>query len=139
MSGTFSLGSFGAHLGLLAATSHEAEKGGLEEAAQIIETEAKRVIGTYDYGWTPLADSTVAHKANGNTPLLETGEMRDSIEHVTHGREAEIGSNSDKAVWQELGTSRIPARSFLAGAAVHKGKEVAHAIGFKYYKALIKP
>lgn len=105
-----------------------AEKRGLEKAAVIIETEAKRVIGTYDYGWTPLAPSTVAQKANGDTPLLESGAMRDSIEHVVHATKAYVGSNSDIAVFQELGTANIPARSFLGGAAVHKGKEAAHAV-----------
>ena len=52
--------------------------------------------------------------------------MRDSIEHkVISDKEAEIGSNSDIAVIQELGTSTIPARSFLAGAAAHEAENVA--------------
>jgi hypothetical protein len=35
------------------------------------------------------------------------------------GLEGCVGSNNDKAVWHELGTSKIPPRSFLVGAAVH--------------------
>jgi phage gpG-like protein len=136
MSGLFSLGSFGSHLLAMAAAGAEYEHRGLEKAAKIIETEAKRVIGTYDYGWAPLAASTVAQKANGDTPLLETGAMRESIEHTVHGRKAEVGSNSDIAVYQELGTARIPARSFLAGAAVHKGKEAAHAVAGEVFLSL---
>jgi phage gpG-like protein len=102
----------------------------MEQAAVVVETEAKRVIGTYDYGWPPLAESTIERKANGDTPLLETGEMRDSIEHVATDKEAHIGSNNDKAVWQELGTSRgIPPRPFLAGALHHKADEVVEIIG----------
>ena len=124
---TFSLGSFGARLVAAAGTLTVGEKRGLENAAVIVETEAKRVIGTYDYGWPALAESTLAKKS-ADTPLLETGAMRDSIEHVVQGRSANVGSNDDKAVWQELGTARIPARSFLGGAAAHKGKEVADAI-----------
>jgi phage gpG-like protein len=105
---------------------HEA----LEHAAVIVEDESKRVIGTYDYGWAPLKPATVARKSNGDTPLLETGEMRESIEHVVQGKSAHVGSNNDKAVWQELGTSRgIPPRSFLGEAARRKGPEVAQAIG----------
>jgi hypothetical protein len=46
-------------------------------------------------------------------PLLRTGEMRDSIEYVVA-----VGSDLDVAVYQELGTSRIPPRSFLASAAI---------------------
>lgn len=102
----------------------------MEQAAVVVETEAKRVIGTYEYGWPPLAEATIARKANGDTPLLETGEMRDSIEHISSAKEAHIGSNSDKAVWQELGTSRgIPPRPFLAGALHHKADEVVKIIG----------
>jgi hypothetical protein len=107
----------------------------LEIGAKIIQAEAKRVIGTYDYGWPQLAESTQADReAEGfpaNEPLLRTGEMRDSIEYTVHADvgEADIGSNSDIAVWQELGTSNIPPRPFLAGAAAHKGDEVAKLIG----------
>lgn len=139
MSGNYTLASFGAHLATIATLTTAAEKKGLEKAAQIIEDEAKRVIGTYDYGWAPLKEATIARKINGDTPLLETGEMRDSIEHTVQGRKAEVGSNSDIAVYQELGTSRIPARSFLGGAAVHKGKEAAHAVAGEVFLKLIKP
>jgi phage gpG-like protein len=135
---SFSLGSFGAHLAAIAITTTAHEKKGLEKAAVIIETEAKRVIGTYDYGWLQLAESTLAQKS-ANTPLLETGEMRDSIEHTHAGRSAFVGSNSDIAVYQELGTAKIPARSFLAGAAIHKGKEAAQAVAGEMLLGLIKP
>lgn len=57
-------------------------------------------------------------KAHGNTPLLETGSMRDSIEwnaphhdgNVTYG---DVGSDNPKAVWHDSGqnTSR-PALSW---------------------------
>jgi hypothetical protein len=52
-----------------------------------------------------------------------------SIEHTVETKAAHVGSNNDKAVWQELGTTTIPARSFLAGAAAHKFNEVGHEIG----------
>ena len=102
----------------------------LEEAAQIIETEAKRVIGTYEYGWEPLKPETIARKA-ADTPLYETGEMRDSIEHyVDPDRlKAEVGSNNPKALWHELGTVTIPARSFLMGAAMRKETEIHELTG----------
>jgi len=92
---------------------HEA----LEKAAIVVEEQAKAFIGTYDAKptWQPLAASTLERK-NSDTPLLETGEMRDSIQHVADHHEAHIGSNSDKAVWHELGTSKIPARPFLEPA-----------------------
>jgi hypothetical protein len=102
----------------------------LEEAARIIEDEAKRVIGTYEYGWPPLQPATVARKA-ADTPLYETGEMRDSIEHYVDPQslKAEVGSNNPKALWHELGTVTIPARSFLMGAAMRKEKEIVERTG----------
>jgi phage gpG-like protein len=109
----------------------------LEDGCKIVEDEAKRVIGTYDYGWIPLKPETVARKATGDSPLLETGEMRESIEHTVVGHSGFVGTNSDIAVFQELGTSRIPPRSFLAGAAMRKGQEVADAVGGKIFTRMI--
>ena len=89
----------------------------IARACELVAAEAQRVIGTYDYGWPSLAPSTLAKKS-ADTPLLETGEMRSSIEWNSSGNEGHVGSNNDKAVWHELGTSRIPPRPFLAGAAM---------------------
>jgi len=65
-----------------------------------------------------LSPETLARKMM-NTPLLETGELRASIEWNSTGNEGHVGSNNDKAVWHELGTAKIPPRSFLMGAAQH--------------------
>jgi phage gpG-like protein len=117
MTQTFTLLGFVAHL---KAVEHDMNALGpavVSKACEMVCAEAKRVIGTYDYGWTPLAPSTLAHKMM-NTPLLESGALRASIEWNSSGNEGYVGSNSDIAVFQELGTSRIPPRSFLAGAAM---------------------
>jgi hypothetical protein len=115
--------------GRLAVEMPLAEHAGLEKACVIVEKTAKDYIGSEHGWWPPLAESTLANKS-ANTPLLETGEMRDSIEHKVEVPNGYIGSNNMKAVWQELGTSRgIPPRSFLGHAATAKGEEVAHIIG----------
>lgn len=130
----FSLTEFAGLLTEMTVGLHVANHEALKHAGEIVEKEAKRVLGTYDYGWAPLAQSTIDRKANGDTPLLETGEMRDSIgHHVDGARAVEIGSNNDKAVWHELGTEHIPARPFLMGALEHKGEEAAHVIGRMVY------
>ena len=135
MSGVFTLTGFAQVLTSMALAMPRAEHEALEKAAVIVETEAKRVLGTYEYGWPPLQPETVARKATGDSPLLETGDLRDSIKHHvghtgTHGSmEADIGSDDDKAVWHELGTARIPPRPFLSGAAIHKEHEVVAVIG----------
>ena len=89
----------------------------VEQACRIVEKKAKDAIGREHEEWPDLAESTIADKQRHGfptpKPLLRTGEMRDSIEHTVHGNEGCVGSNNDKAVWQELGTGRIPPRSFL--------------------------
>lgn len=142
MAAEFSLTSFAALTTSMIFEVDHAQHKALEEAAKIVEEEAKRVIGTYDYGWTPLAASTKADRVHkgfpADEPLLRTGAMRDSIEHkVISSREAAIGSNNDIAVYQELGTSKIPPRSFLVQAAIHKEADVAHEIGRHTLRALL--
>jgi hypothetical protein len=74
--GVLSLIEFAAVCVELGEEIKHSERKGIETAAKIVEAEAKRVLGTYDYGWTRLKPQTVAQKANGDTPLLETGDMR---------------------------------------------------------------
>lgn len=95
----------------------------IAKACKMVADEAKRVIGTYDYGWPSLSASTLRKKLH-DTPLLETGAMRDSIGYTVRGKEGHVGSNSDIAVYQELGTKTIPPRSFLVGAAMQQGKDI---------------
>jgi hypothetical protein len=100
----------------------------LDEGSKILQDEAIRVIGTYDYGWPQLAAATQRQRETrgfaANEPLLLTGDLRDSIERVVQPGVAYVGSNNEKALWHELGTSRIPPRSFLAGAAAAKDRGV---------------
>ena len=83
-------------------------------ACETVCAEAKRVIGEGHPYWPALSPETLARKVM-NTPLLETGELRGSIEWNSSGNQGYVGSNNDKAVWQELGLlagfARIAARS----------------------------
>jgi phage gpG-like protein len=98
----------------------------LEVACQMVAERAKDMIGDYQKGWAPLQPETIARKAMGDSPLLETGEMRDSIQWNADSESGHVGSNNDKAVWQELGTNRgIPPRPFLSLAAQEEGPAVA--------------
>lgn len=130
---TFSLTSFAAVVtGMIVEVDH-AMREALEEAGTIVQEEAQRVIGTYDYNWTPLSPYTLARKS-ADTPLLETGEMRESIQHEVNGNiipglRVYIGSDNMKAVWHEFGTSRIPARPFLRGALDHTIRDIVHRTG----------
>ena len=142
----FSLLGFVEFLGNLPAAVEAQTHEMLELAARVVEREAKDSIGEYHgaagpfAAWAELADATKADRvAKGyaeNEPLLREGDLRDSIEHTVVGNEAHIGSNSDIAVYQELGTSRIPPRSFLGGAAVRKEREVVELIGSSVMRTL---
>ena len=125
---TFSLSDFAAHCLTMAADVEHAKEVAVERACVIVEKEAKKAIGTYRYGWTPLKPSTITRKWGEDTPLLATGEMRRSIGHVVwrEGKDVigEVGSNNMKAAYHELGTSYIPPRSFLMGAAMRKEAQI---------------
>ena len=142
----FTLAGFAAHLASLTVEIEHETHDALEEAAMIVQTEAKAEIGRYQdeagpfAAWAELADSTKADRVSQgyteNDPLLRRGDLRDSIEHTVTGHVAHIGSDSPIAEYQELGTQKIPPRSFLGGAAFRKGHEVAEIIGSRYAAVL---
>lgn len=134
------LGAFIGHVAGAIVRLDHAEHQAMEQAALVVEKRAKAILGEYQAqggpfaAWAELADSTkadrVRHGFPENEPLLRTGHMRDSIDHKVIGnRDAVVGSDDPIAEYQELGTSRIPPRSFLGAAAVQKGPEVAQIIG----------
>lgn len=133
------LASFAAHLALAEVAAHKALEKGLDKAADHIERAAKGKIGEYQGAngmhdaWPEQADSTKEDRVRKgfteNDPLLRTGALRDSISHETHGLEAAIGSTSDIAVYQELGTDKIPPRPFLGAAAYESIDEVKKLVG----------
>jgi hypothetical protein len=147
----FTLAEFAAHLEGLAAGMKAVEATILEEAGKTIEALAKAKIGEYQEAagpfatWEPLSENTLycgvdeeGHRYPGkvelgyappDNPLLRTGEMRDSIEHQVIGNEVHVGSNSDVAVDQELGTTKIPPRRLLGGAAFEQAPKIAEAAG----------
>lgn len=117
---------------------HNATKA-LEHVAQKVEATAKAEIGVYQEAigpfpaWPQLAQSTQDERErlgfSANDPLLRTGELRDSIGHSVSGLEAEIGSDSDIMVYQEMGTSRIPPRPVLGPAAEHNHDVILKELG----------
>lgn len=96
-----------------------------EAVMKAVAIEAKKAIGTYEYGWPQLAEATKADRvASGfaeNDPLLRTGDMRASIatkaEPIAGGAEGLVYSDQKEALWAELGTNGPgrgqPPRSFL--------------------------
>src|SRR5580692_4771055 len=101
-----SMGEFALHINTLILAQRAADHAALERAAKLIERRAKKKIGEYQeqagpfIAWPELAESTKADRARQgypeDEPLLRSGEMRDSIEHVVIDNEAQVGSNDDK-------------------------------------------
>ncbi|WP_424139364.1 HK97 gp10 family phage protein [Roseomonas chloroacetimidivorans] len=130
----------------LAERADRERRSALDEAARVVQAEAKREIGDYQpaappFGaWPQLAESTqkdrVAQGFTANDPLLRTGKLRDSIGRRVGDGEAVVGSDLDVALYQELGTKTIPPRSFLGGAAVRKSDEVVKILGRRMVAAL---
>lgn len=114
----------------------------LEVAGQMVEDEAKRLIGTYDYNprWPELADATKQDRVDKgfpeNEPGLRTGEMRDSIGHTVIGNVAHVGSDNDKLVWFELGTAKQPPRTVLKGAVLNMQHPIEHLMGYQLHAYL---
>jgi phage gpG-like protein len=135
---SFTPGAFAAFLAGAAAEMRHHKHQALEEAAKIIEKKAKALIGTHEANWPPLQPETIARKATGDSPLLETGELRNSIEHTVSGDKAYVGSNSPKAIYQFLGTSKIPARDPLVPAAMQSAPEIVAKVGKVMFGGLVK-
>jgi hypothetical protein len=141
-------GAFARYLRAVAGRIEAAETAGLEKAAVIVEREAKASIGTYQEGWAPLSPATLEgffHPLAGwipgkietgyappDNPLLRTGALREDYEHTVARPEMVVGSNSDIAVWQEMGTPDavypIPPRAVLGGAMKRRAGGAIDAI-----------
>ena len=134
-----SFGAFAAHLLTREVAIAASLRAGLGHVAREIEKTAKEEIGTYQPeagpfpAWPALAEATVDDRIrqgySPDEPLLRTGELRDSISHEVSGLEAVIGSTSDIALYQELGTSSIPPRPFLGPAAFRNKHKIIEAVG----------
>lgn len=128
MTKLFSLLEF---ISVLPAIARDVEASGpkiVEQACKIVQKKAKAAIGKEHELWQPLAASTIADKAHHGfptpKPLLRTGEMRDSIEYTVDGNQGWVGSDLDIALYQEMGTTRIPPRSFLRSAAIASEEKI---------------
>ena len=120
----FTLLGFVAHLHALEQDMHELGPAIVARACEMVAAHVKKQFGKQHELWPELKPETIARKLHGNTPLLETGELRASIEWTASGLEGQVGSNNDKAVWHELGTSHVPPRSFLASSAISMEERV---------------
>ena len=133
------VGGLLAHVTDFAAHYETVNQDALEKAAKIIADDAKDRIGHYQSAvgpynaWAPLSPSTqdtrVAKGYPADEPLLREGDLRASIDYYVDGSSAFIGSDLDIALYQEIGTAKIPPRPFLGPAGYTKANEVAELLG----------
>jgi hypothetical protein len=94
----------------------------LQKIGEATKDVARTLPGVEQSGWPALAESTIADKMKKGfpvpSPLKRTGEMAESYSsELRPGQLAvAIGSPEKKALWHELGTSRMPPRPVLAKA-----------------------
>jgi hypothetical protein len=134
-----SFAAFAGHLIERSAVTAISLRSGLKAAAVAVERTAKEEIGQYQPqvgpfpAWEPLAESTVADRVSQgfspDEPLLRAGDLKNSISHSVEGLEALVGSTSDVAIYQEMGTLRIPPRPFLGPAAMRNEHKILEAAG----------
>ena len=123
MPSLFTLASFAAHLGAIEADLKLAGEGLIAEFCWNVRQNAQHAIGTYKYNWAPLGPDAVAR--HGDTPLLDTGALRDSIGIKLHlPNRGEVGTNDPTAAFHEFGSSREPPRPFMLNAALEAFKEI---------------
>jgi hypothetical protein len=129
--GIMNLAEAAARMAAAAIDIEAAKRAALEEACLIVQGRAQNLIGHPNAYWAPLAPETLKRKDGINTPLLESGLLRSSITHtVIDSSHAEVGSDLDRALWMECGTSRgAPPRPFLSLAAHLEGPAVAKVVG----------
>lgn len=139
-------GDFASFLTKVAVAMPMATHKALDVAADIVLERARSEPGEYQRGagpfkgWEPLAESTLEDKKRGGwpvpSPLLRSGEMRDSYEKSVGPTKAYVGSNDDKAVWQEMGTPKIPPRSVIGIAGARSEAEI-HALTGRIFYGLL--
>lgn len=145
-----SLDAFVEHLArrmiVLAGNWHE-----LNDSAALVRDRAIEKLGTFQPAvgpfpeWErPLAAWTQDERTElgftPNDPLLRDGShIRDTISYdVDHVRGvATIGSTADEAMWNELGTGRIPPRPFLGPALYESVDEILAICGDAAFRALV--
>ncbi len=119
-----SLADFAAHMLTLQRDMNLAAEATVMQGAALIKKRAQAAIGdpNNDFGWPPLAPSTIEQKRLGNTPLYETGDLKRSIEISGPFHEgprtvsAIVAATDKKAAYHEFGTGHIPPRPFLGPA-----------------------
>ena len=151
-----SLSEWAAHLERVVERHEATAARVLTVSAKAVVLRSKEKIGHYQPqegivpAWSPLAESTLAEKRrlgftgrrSADDPLLRTGELMESYgfglalwsaSSTLQGWQAHIGSPLDVALWQELGTAKMPPRPVISGATAEEASLFAAAVGAAFF------
>ena len=130
----FTLGSFGRKLMIAgtmgAAVSHEI----LDILGATVAGRIRSKFGVYQKGWPKLSETTIDRKGF-DSPLIDQGDLSQSISYDVHPTFVEIGSTDPVSRYQEFGTSfnpqgsPVPPRPFVGPAADEVMNELLPGIG----------
>lgn len=136
--------AFSKHIEKVVSQYKEREFKALNQVGSYLKEKAKDKIGHLQEGagsfatWAELAESTKATKEKKGyvfnsdyNPLYQTGELKKSISHIVNRAKHEVyvGSPLDIALYQEEGTTRIPARSFLGLTFFKEKTQIQYMLG----------
>lgn len=93
----------------------------MERSKEIAEAK----FGVYQRGWEDLSWSTV--QKHGDTPLLDTGETKDSLYIKVEGVRGVLASTSKTLIYSEYGTSNEPPRPLMKESVRQAMREVGIA------------
>lgn len=150
-----SLDAFSKHLKDKVINQHsKRQTKALNFIGQYLEDKSKETIGHLQTGagdfpgWKELAESTKIDKEKKGyvfnsdyNPLYREGNLKRSISHVVYSTPKEarvyIGSHLDIALYQELGTNKIPARSFLGLTLFKEKYQIQFVLGLFLHNWII--
>lgn len=136
--------AFSKHLEKVVSQHKDREAKALNAIGAYLEKKSKDTIGYLQQGggsfasWPELKESTKKDKERKGyafkedfNPLYRTGELKRSIHHVVNKTKGEVyvGSPLDIALYQEMGTDKIPARSFLGLTFFKEKVQIQYMIG----------
>ena len=102
----------------------------MERAKDIAESR----FGEQQRGWPPLAESTLRAHDGQQTPLLVTGELRESLYIEVSGANGLLASTDPKIVYSELGTGTEPPRPLLKESV----RQAQREMGISRYRFILR-
>ena len=119
---SFDLAGFAMRIGDLAAGIGQVEQALLDQAAQVIEVEARLAARDHQ---NSIVKSTLPHS-----------ELCDSIGRTVRAPHAHVGSNHPEMEYRELGSQSTHPRPLLRVSAFGKGTEIQGLIGDRLFHYL---